>query len=67
MERFFLPGLVVLGLVCGGIAARTYNEDADVFIAPPSGPDSGVLIIPAGALAPAAADSPAVFAQPTSQ
>lgn len=34
MERWFLPLLVVLGLICGGIAASSYNEDADVFIKP---------------------------------
>lgn len=28
MERFFIPGLIVLGIICGGIAARTYNDDA---------------------------------------
>jgi hypothetical protein len=32
MERWFLPGLIVLGLICGGIAARSYNADADVFL-----------------------------------
>lgn len=32
MEKFFLPGLVVLGIVCGGIAAQTYNQGADVFL-----------------------------------
>lgn len=53
MERFFIPGLVVLGLICGSIAARSYNDDADVFIAPPTGPEADVVIIPAGALAPA--------------
>ncbi|GLC39777.1 hypothetical protein PLESTF_000883700 [Pleodorina starrii] len=53
MERFFIPGLVVLGLICGGIAARSYNDDADVFIAPPPGPNADVVVIPAGALAPA--------------
>ena len=30
VERYFLPGLVVLGLICGGIAAHTYNDDAQV-------------------------------------
>jgi hypothetical protein len=34
MEKFFLPGLVVLGIICGGIAAGTYNEGADTFVAP---------------------------------
>ncbi|GLI65896.1 hypothetical protein VaNZ11_009540 [Volvox africanus] len=53
MERFFIPGLVVLGLICGGIAARSYNDEADVFISPPPGPDADVVVIPAGALAPA--------------
>ncbi|KXZ46262.1 hypothetical protein GPECTOR_45g132 [Gonium pectorale] len=52
-ERYFLPGLVVLGVLIGGIAARTYNDDADVFIKPPPGPDADVVVIPAGALAPA--------------
>jgi len=31
-EKYFLPTLVVLGLVCGGIAAGTYNNGADTFI-----------------------------------
>ncbi len=52
MERFFIPGLVVLGLICGGIAARSYNDDADVFIAPPPGPDADIVVIPAGAVSP---------------
>lgn len=30
-EKFFLPVLVVLGLVIGGVAAGTYNDGADVF------------------------------------
>jgi hypothetical protein len=34
MEKWFLPGLLVLGLVCGGIAAGTYNDGADTFVAP---------------------------------
>lgn len=32
MEKFFLPGVVVLGLIIGGIAAGTYNDGADTFI-----------------------------------
>lgn len=32
LETYFLPVLVVLGLVCGGIAANSYNEDADVYV-----------------------------------
>ncbi|GFR51601.1 hypothetical protein Agub_g14025, partial [Astrephomene gubernaculifera] len=52
VERYFLPALVVLGLLAGGIAARSYNENADVFLAPPSGPDADVRVVPAGALAP---------------
>ncbi|KAG2431873.1 hypothetical protein HXX76_009366 [Chlamydomonas incerta] len=88
MERFFLPGLIVLGLICGSIAARSYNEEADAcwacrgaglkrdgvlgccgagcwegcFIAPPTGPDADIVIIPAGALqsAPTQAAAPSV-------
>ncbi|KAG2454378.1 hypothetical protein HYH02_001401 [Chlamydomonas schloesseri] len=59
MERFFLPGLIVLGLICGGIAARSYNEEADVFIAPPTGPDADIVIIPAGALQSTPTQAPA--------
>jgi hypothetical protein len=32
LERWFLPFLVVLGLICGGIAAGSYNQDADTYI-----------------------------------
>jgi len=32
LENYFLPGLIVLGLVCGGIAAKTYNEGATTFV-----------------------------------
>ncbi|GIL93145.1 hypothetical protein Vretimale_19374 [Volvox reticuliferus] len=62
MERFFIPGLVVLGLICGGIAARSYNDEADVFIAPPPGPDADVVVIPAGAFvsAPVVVQAPSV-------
>eukprot|EP00798_Chlamydomonas_sp_ICE-L_P029709 gene29709-5144_t len=28
VERWFLPMLIVLGLICGSIAANTYSEDA---------------------------------------
>ncbi|KAF8072878.1 hypothetical protein HT031_000538 [Scenedesmus sp. PABB004] len=45
LESYFLPGLVVLGLVCGGIAAKTYNEDATTYIKPPTGPDAQPSII----------------------
>jgi hypothetical protein len=32
LERYFLPTLVVLGIVCGGIAARTYEDGATAYI-----------------------------------
>jgi hypothetical protein len=32
LENYFIPGLIVLGLVCGGIAAKTYNEGATTFV-----------------------------------
>lgn len=32
LEKYFLPGLVVLGIICGGIAARTYQDDATAYI-----------------------------------
>ncbi|KAG2487011.1 hypothetical protein HYH03_014382 [Edaphochlamys debaryana] len=64
-EKWFVPGLVVLGLICGGIAARSYNEDADVFIKTPTGPDADIVVVPAQALAPAPVveSAPAVSAQ----
>jgi hypothetical protein len=34
LESYFLPVLVVLGLVIGGYAANTYNEGATVFVKP---------------------------------
>lgn len=34
LENYFIPGLIALGLVCGGIAAKTYNEDATTYIKP---------------------------------
>lgn len=32
LENYFIPGLIVLGVVCGGIAAKTYNEGATTFV-----------------------------------
>lgn len=32
VERYFLPGLVVLGVICGAIAARSYEEGATAYI-----------------------------------
>jgi hypothetical protein len=32
LERYFLPALVVLGVICGGIAARTYEDGATAYI-----------------------------------
>jgi hypothetical protein len=29
---YFLPGLVLLGVVCGVVAAATYNDGANYFL-----------------------------------
>eukprot|EP00878_Enallax_costatus_P018942 GHUV01019967.1.p1 GENE.GHUV01019967.1~~GHUV01019967.1.p1 ORF type:complete len:135 (+),score=25.84 GHUV01019967.1:157-561(+) len=34
LENYFVPGLIALGLVCGGIAAKTYNDGATEYIKP---------------------------------
>jgi hypothetical protein len=39
-----LPALVVLGLVCGGIAASSYDDGASVFLGP-SSPDSEPTVL----------------------
>ncbi|GAX85980.1 hypothetical protein CEUSTIGMA_g13396.t1 [Chlamydomonas eustigma] len=58
LENYFLPGLVVLGLVIGGYAANTYNEGATVFVKPASGPENPPVLIPAEALfAPSVAEN----------
>lgn len=46
VEKFFLPVLVVLGLLIGGVAASTYNEGAEVFQTPAS-PNALPTLIPA--------------------
>jgi hypothetical protein len=45
LENYFIPGLIALGLVCGGIAAKTYNDGATEYIKPPTGPDAEPTII----------------------
>ena len=45
-EKFFLPVLVVLGLVIGGVAAGTYNDGATTFQTP-AAPDALPLLVPA--------------------
>lgn len=45
LENYFVPGLIALGLVCGGIAAKTYNDGATAFVKPPTGPDAEPSII----------------------
>lgn len=32
LENYFVPGIIVLGLICGGLAARSYNEGATAFL-----------------------------------
>lgn len=32
LENYFIPGLIVLGVICGGIAAKTYNEGATTYV-----------------------------------
>lgn len=34
LENYFIPGLIALGLVCGGTAAKFYNDDATAFLTP---------------------------------
>ena len=46
VEKFFLPVLIVLGLVIGGVAAGTYNDGADVFQTP-AAPNALPSLIPA--------------------
>ena len=50
VENYFLPGLLVLAVLCGVYASNTYNEGATVYVKPASGPDSPPIVIPAGAL-----------------
>lgn len=54
-EKYFLPVLVVLGLVVGGIAAGTYNDGASVFLQGATGPDADAVLIPADAISKATA------------
>mmetsp|Transcript_23839 Transcript_23839/g.61887 ORF Transcript_23839/g.61887 Transcript_23839/m.61887 type:complete len:149 (+) Transcript_23839:1780-2226(+) len=49
-EKYFLPTLLVLGLVCGGIAAGTYNSGADTYIKAAPGPEETMRVIPAESL-----------------
>ncbi|KAF5838872.1 hypothetical protein DUNSADRAFT_2041 [Dunaliella salina] len=49
-EKYFLPTLLVLGLVCGGIAAGTYNSGADTYIKAAPSPDDTMRVIPAESL-----------------
>jgi hypothetical protein len=48
VERYFLPALLALGLLCGGIAAKTYDSGADVYIKSPTSPDSEASVLLAG-------------------
>ncbi|KAJ9512706.1 hypothetical protein QJQ45_019003 [Haematococcus lacustris] len=50
LEKWFLPMLVVFGLVCGGFAAANYNTDADMLLKPAAGPDTSAELIPASQL-----------------
>jgi hypothetical protein len=34
LEKYFLPGIVALGVICGGLAAKTYNDGASAFVKP---------------------------------
>lgn len=52
LENYFVPGLIVLGIVCGGLAAKTYNDGATAFVKPPTGPDAEPSIIIAIPAAP---------------
>lgn len=45
VERYFLPALLALGLVCGGIAAKTYDSGADVYIKSPTSPDAETSVL----------------------
>jgi hypothetical protein len=44
-ERYFLPALLALGLICGGIAAKTYDSGADVYIKSPTSPDTEASVL----------------------
>jgi hypothetical protein len=48
VERYFLPALLALGLLCGGIAAKTYDSGADVYIKSPTSPDTEASVLLAG-------------------
>eukprot|EP00877_Chromochloris_zofingiensis_P002845 jgi/Chrzof1/12561/UNPLg00513.t1 len=45
LENYFVPGIIVLGLICGGLAARSYNEGATAFLKEPGSPDDEASII----------------------
>jgi len=52
VETYFLPGLLVLGLICGGIAASSYNDGASSYVKGATSPeDTGSIIIAADVLA----------------
>jgi hypothetical protein len=44
LENYFLPALIALGVLCGGIAAKTYNDGATAFVTP-AGPDTPSIIV----------------------
>lgn len=48
VEKYFLPALLALGLVCGGIAAKTYDSGADVYIKSPTSADAETSVLLAG-------------------
>jgi hypothetical protein len=45
VEKFFLPALLALGLICGGIAAKTYDSGADVYIKSPTSADAEASVL----------------------
>jgi hypothetical protein len=61
LERWFLPALVVLGLICGGIAAGSYNQDADSYLQPAVSPDTSAVVVPAAGLPGAVAGGATVL------
>lgn len=34
LENYFIPGVVVVAVLIGAFAVKTYNNDADIFIKP---------------------------------
>lgn len=44
LENWFLPGIVVLALLTGGLAAKTYNDGAAPFVPPGAGEEQSVIV-----------------------